>query len=172
MSRGARFTAEAPGAHHGTFDSLADTRAGRRQISKSVSGGSAHTPFMSIEQITPKLIVEGADAAIRYYTGVFDAALQQRHEADGRVVFAALELSCGAVFEVKDADEFDHDPLRLGGRGLLLSVVSADPDRLAQRMAEAGGEIVFEVADQPYGARQGRVRDPFGHEWIVGRPIS
>lgn len=126
---------------------------------------------MSIEQITPKLIIEGADAAIRYYTDVFGATLQQRHEADGRVVFAALGLPCGAVFEVKDADDFDQDPLRLGGRGLLLSVLSADPDHLARHMVEAGGEIVFEVADQPYGARQGRVRDPFGHEWIVGKPL-
>jgi uncharacterized glyoxalase superfamily protein PhnB len=126
---------------------------------------------MSIEQITPKLIIEGADAAIRYDTDVFGATLQQRHEADGRVVFAALGLPCGAVFEVKDADDFDHDSLRLGGRGLLLSVLSAGPDHLARYMVEAGREIVFEVADQPYGARQGRVRDPFGHECIVGKPI-
>ncbi|MCX0274252.1 VOC family protein [Nocardia zapadnayensis] len=127
---------------------------------------------MSIEQIIPKLTVEGADAAIRYYGDVFGAVAQQRHEVDGRVTFAALGLPCGTVFEVKDADEIDRDPLRLGGRGLLLSLLSADPDHLARRMAAAGGEIVFEVANQPYGARQGRVRDPFGHEWIVGRPIS
>ncbi|MGW5386383.1 VOC family protein [Nocardia sp. NPDC003963] len=126
---------------------------------------------MSIEQITPKLIVEGADKAIRYYSEAFGAALQQRHEAAGRVVFAALGLPGGAVFELKDADEVDQDPLRLGGRGLLLTVVSADPDGLARRMVDAGGEIVFEVADQSYGVRQGRVRDPFGHEWIIGTPI-
>ncbi|MGI5220423.1 VOC family protein [Nocardia sp. CA-290969] len=126
---------------------------------------------MNIEQITPKLVVEGADAAIRYYGEVFGAVLRRRDEADGRVVFARLGLPCGAVFELKDADEFDHDPLRLGGRGLLLTVVAGDPDALARRMVESGGEIVFEVADRPYGARQGRVRDPFGHEWIVGTPI-
>lgn len=126
---------------------------------------------MSIEQITPKLIVEGADTAIRYYGDVFGAVVRQRHEADGRVVFAALRLACGAVFELKDADRFDQDPLRLGGRGLLLTVRTPEPDRLAERMVAAGGEIVFEVADQTYGARQGRVRDPFGHEWIVGTEI-
>lgn len=126
---------------------------------------------MTIEQITPKLVVEGADAAIRYYGEVFGAVLRQRHEADGRVVFAELGLPCGAVFELKDADEFDRDPLRLGGRGLLLTVVTGDPDALARRMAESGGELVFEVADRPYGARQGRVRDPFGHEWIIGTRI-
>lgn len=127
---------------------------------------------MNIEQITPKLIVEGADAAIRFYGEVFGAVVQQRHEVRGRVVFASLGLPCGAVFELKDADEFDRDPVRLGGRGLLLSVVSADPDHLAQRMADAGAEIVFAVADQPYGVRQGRVRDPFGHEWIIGTPAA
>ncbi|NUP26047.1 MAG: VOC family protein, partial [Nocardia sp.] len=114
------------------------------------------------------LIVEGADDAIRYYREAFGAEVRQRHEAAGRVVFAALGIPGGVVFELKDADEFDHDPLRLGGRGLLLTMVSADPDGLARRMVDAGGEIVFEVADQPYGVRQGRVRDPFGHEWIIG----
>lgn len=126
---------------------------------------------MSIEQITPKLVVEGADKAIHYYREVFDAVLRRRDEAGGRVVFAELGLPGGASFQLKDADEIDKDPLRLGGRGLLLTVAADDPDRLAERMAAGGGEIVFEVADQSYGMRQGRVRDPFGHEWIVGRPI-
>jgi PhnB protein len=126
---------------------------------------------MNIEKITPKLVVEGAAAAIRYYGETFGAVLRQRHEADGRVVFAELGLPCGAVFEVKDADEIDQDPLRLGGRGLLLTVVADNPDALAQRMVDAGGSLVFEVADRSYGARQGRVRDPFGHEWVIGTPI-
>lgn len=125
---------------------------------------------MSIEQITPKLSVEGADKAIRYYGEVLGAVLRDRHEADGRVLFAELELPCGAAFQIKDADEFDPDPVRLGGRGVLLAVVTDDPDDLARRMVAAGGETVFEVADQYYGARQGRVRDPFGHEWIIGTP--
>jgi PhnB protein len=30
---------------------------------------------------------------------------------------------------------------------------------------------MFPVADQPYGWRQGRVVDPFGHHWLVGRPL-
>jgi uncharacterized glyoxalase superfamily protein PhnB len=126
---------------------------------------------MSIEQITPKLSIEGADKAIRYYSEVLAAVLRDRHAADGRVLFAELALPCGATLQLKDADEFDPDPLRLGGRGVLLTVVTDDPDDLARRMVAAGGETVFEVADQYYGARQGRVRDPFGHEWIIGTPV-
>lgn len=127
---------------------------------------------MSIAQITPKLVVEGADKAIRYYGEVFDAELRRRDEVGGRVVFAELGLPGGVSFQLKDADEIDEDPLRLGGRGLLLTLSAGDPDGLAERMAAAGGEIVFPVADQPYGMRQGRVRDPFGHEWIIGRPAG
>ncbi len=123
---------------------------------------------MHIEKITPKLVVEGAEEAIRYYCKVFDAVLGERHDADGRVVFAELELPGGEVFQLKDADAVDSDK----GRGVLLSVVVDEPDQLAERMADAGGEIMFEVADQPYGIRQGRVRDPFGHQWIVGGPLK
>ncbi|MEU8895889.1 VOC family protein [Nocardia sp. NPDC048505] len=127
---------------------------------------------MNIEKITPKLVVEGAAAAIRYYGDVFGAVLRERHDADGRVVFAELEVPGGAVFQLKDADAVDRDPGQLGGLGVLLTVLVDDPDRLAARMVEAGGESVFEVADQPYGVRQGRMRDPFGHEWIVGAPLA
>ncbi|MEV6279735.1 VOC family protein [Nocardia sp. NPDC051832] len=121
---------------------------------------------MHIEKITPKLVVADADEAIRFYCKVFGAVPGERHDGDGRVVFAELELPGGVLLQLKDADTVDR-----GGAGMLLSVIVDDPDGLAEQMAAAGGEIVFEVADQPYGIRQGRVRDPFGHEWIVGAPL-
>ena len=39
-------------------------------------------------------------------------------------------------------------------------------------MVAAGGEVVFPVADQSYGARGGRVRDPFGVQWLLQTPVS
>ena len=53
-----------------------------------------------------------------------------------------------------------------------MEITTEDPDTLADRAVQAGGAVVFPVADQPYGARAGRVRDPFGHEWIVSTPIG
>jgi PhnB protein len=47
-----------------------------------------------------------------------------------------------------------------------------DPDTLAARMVTAGAEVVFPVADQPYGARGGRVRDPFGVQWLLQTPVT
>lgn len=37
----------------------------------------------------------------------------------------------------------------------------------AARAAKAGAELVTPIADQFYGDRSGRLRDPFGHLWII-----
>jgi PhnB protein len=52
-----------------------------------------------------------------------------------------------------------------------LHLTVADPDAVAAQAVEAGATLMFAVADQPYGWRQGRVVDPFGHHWLVGRPL-
>jgi uncharacterized glyoxalase superfamily protein PhnB len=40
------------------------------------------------------------------------------------------------------------------------------------RAREAGAEIIREATDQFYGERSGAVRDPFGHEWLIGHEIE
>lgn len=118
-----------------------------------------------------KLVVSDADAAIECYRQVFGAELEQRHTWQGAVVFAELAV-LGTRLQVKDEDQHDPAPTTLGRAGVLLDVLTGDPDGMAQAMVAVGGEIVFSVADQPYGSRQGRVRDPFGHEWLLGTPIT
>jgi uncharacterized glyoxalase superfamily protein PhnB len=39
------------------------------------------------------------------------------------------------------------------------------------RVFKAGAEQVYPLADQFYGDRAGRVRDPFGHHWIIATRI-
>lgn len=127
---------------------------------------------MTIEKIIPKLVVDGADAAIRYYSEALAARLLERHEDGPRIVFAELEIAGIGSIAVKDADEVDKAPQRSGESALLLSVIADDPDRMAETMVAAGGQSVFVVADREYGLRQGRVRDPFGYEWIIGGPLA
>lgn len=121
----------------------------------------------------PKLVAggAGADAAIAFYEAVLDARTTARHTMAGAVVFAQLELPSGDVVQVKDADAVDPAPPAAGG-GLVMDLLCDDPDAVVARAVEHGAEVVFEVTDQPYGSRQGRFRDPFGHHWIVGTPIT
>jgi PhnB protein len=123
-------------------------------------------------KIVPMLSLRGASEACEFYSRAFGARESSRvTSAEGRVV--AL-LSIGdAEFGV--ADEVPQvgnvGPETLGGTSVRISLYVADPDAVAERAVDAGATLVFPVEDQPYGMRQGRVRDPFGHHWMIGRPI-
>ncbi|WP_151525817.1 VOC family protein [Serinicoccus kebangsaanensis] len=126
---------------------------------------------MSELRVSPKLVVDGADRAIAFYRSVLGASLATRHVMGEQVVFAALDLPGGSVLQVKDPDDVDPAP-PAGGGGVILDILTDDPDGVMAAAVEAGAEVVFEVDDQPYGSRQGRFRDPFGHQWIVGTPVT
>lgn len=121
--------------------------------------------------VRPKLVVRRADDAIAFYTAAFGAELHERHTVGDVVVYARLTV-LGTDVLLKDEDEHDPSPATLGGAGVVLDVVTSAPDELAERAVAAGAEVVFPVEDLPYGARGGRVRDPFGHQWLLQTPIT
>ena len=53
-----------------------------------------------------------------------------------------------------------------------MNLIVDDPDAAAAQAVAAGASEIFPVADQPYGFRQGRVGDPEGHHWLIGRPLE
>lgn len=125
---------------------------------------------MSDLSISPKLVVEHADRAIDFYAAVLAAEPQSRFTVGDLVVLATLRVG-DSMLQVKDADGHDSAPGD-GGCGVVIDILTPDPDALMARALEHGAEVVFDVADQVYGARQGRFRDPFGHQWIVGTPVT
>jgi PhnB protein len=58
-------------------------------------------------------------------------------------------------------------PKSLGGSPVHLSIYVDDADAVANEAVAAGAKLVIPVADQFYGARSGRIEDPFGHIWII-----
>jgi uncharacterized glyoxalase superfamily protein PhnB len=137
-------------------------QVGRKRVYR---GGMSHL------HVRPKLVIgsPGADVAIRFYQEVLGAEPVTRFTMGETVVLAQLELPGGDALQVKDADEHDPAPPVDGG-GVVLDIECEDPDAVAAAAVERGAVMVFDVADQPYGPRQGRFRDPFGHQWIVGTP--
>ena len=124
-----------------------------------------------IFELYPRLVVEGADAALEFYTAALGAQVSERHTGpDGKVVHAML--TAGRVrFAVKDADSHDPAPTD-GGVPVIIALYVADPDAVAARMEQGGAKVVFPVADQPYGERGGRLADPFGHLWMLAARTS
>ncbi|MDQ6725659.1 MAG: hypothetical protein M3066_05785 [Actinomycetota bacterium] len=43
---------------------------------------------------------------------------------------------------------------------------------MAHRMVTLGAEVLFPVSDQHYGERAGRLRDPWGHQWMVAKRLE
>ena len=116
----------------------------------------------------PFLAVRDTDAAIAFYAEAFGATVRERLEAPGDVVVAVLEID-GMPFGV--ATEAPNlgtpSPETAGATTVRVSLHVDDPDAAAVRAIAAGATEMFPVADQPYGLRQGRVVDPFGHHWLI-----
>jgi PhnB protein len=123
--------------------------------------------------ITPLLTVSDASAAVDYYRRAFGAIEVERHEAgDHRIVVEMTVDNAPFVVADENPDAFNHSPRSLGGTSVRIAIFVNDPDAAFTRAVEAGGSALFPMADQPYGLRQGRVEDPFGHHWMISKPIA
>jgi PhnB protein len=132
----------------------------------------AHDGLMShITALYPRLVVEGADVALEFYASTLGGTVTERFTGpDGRVVHSLVEAG-PARFAVKDAG--DGDPAPTGdGVPVIMSLDVSDADAVAERMLGAGATVIFPLADHGYGQYAGRLRDPFGHQWLISQRIE
>lgn len=117
----------------------------------------------------PELWIEGAAAAVRFYETAFGAVTLHLVGAGDDIV---AQLAVGdACFWVAAAnpDRGRFDPAAVGGRTSRTLLVTEDPDALWARAVNAGAKATSTVTDE-HGWRVGRIIDPFGHEWEIGKP--
>jgi PhnB protein len=127
----------------------------------------------SATKMVPMLSLRNAARAIDFYVRAFGARELSRVSSPEARVVALLAIDDAEFGVVDEAPQVGNlSPETLGGTSVRISIYVADPDAVAQRAVDAGAELIFPVEDQPYGMRQGRVRDPFGHHWLIGRPIA
>jgi uncharacterized glyoxalase superfamily protein PhnB len=63
-------------------------------------------------------------------------------------------------------------PQSLGGTSFAMHLHVDDADALIERALAAGAVLLRAPEDHFYGERSGTVRDPFGHEWLIGHSIE
>jgi PhnB protein len=121
--------------------------------------------------IAPWLSVRNGVRAVDFYKAAFGATEVFRMDGDGSVV-ARLSVE-GAEFWVGDEspEHFNFSPETIGGSSVRIILTVADPDAIFARAVAAGASPVYPVAEE-YGWRLGRVVDPFGHHWEIGRPLA
>ncbi|HTK67945.1 MAG TPA: VOC family protein [Pseudonocardia sp.] len=127
-----------------------------------------------IIEMYPRLVVDGADRALEFYTRAFGGTVSERFADDsvegGGHVMHAMVAAGPVRFAVKDADTVDAAPDG-GGLPVIMALYVSDPDAVAARMVDGGAEVVFPVSDHDYGDRAGRLRDPFGHLWMIAKTL-
>ncbi len=121
--------------------------------------------------IEPQLWVEGAGAAVAFYQLAFEATVLHR-VGDGDDIVAQLAVG-DARFWVTEADETigRFSPQAINGTTGRTLLVVDDPDAIVSQAVRAGASERASVSDE-HGWRIGRIVDPFGHEWEIGRPLG
>lgn len=125
-------------------------------------------------QLSPYLCVDGAAAAIEYYSGVFGAKERSRMPGPGgRVGHAELQLGDSLIMLSDEWPEMgSRSPKSVGGTPVTLSLYVEDVDEVFARALEAGGNELSPVETQFYGDRMGLLEDPFGHRWSVASHVE
>jgi PhnB protein len=116
--------------------------------------------------IAPWLTVKSTISAIDFYKSAFGAKEVYRMEGGGDDLVVRLSID-GAEFWISNGTPGNS----LGGENVRMILTVADPDSLFLKAINAGASEVFPVGED-HGWRLGRLADPFGLHWEIGRPLT
>jgi PhnB protein len=127
-----------------------------------------------ISEAYPYLRVHDVAAAIRFYEKAFGANEMFRlREPGGRIGHAELRLGPTTLMLSDEYPEHGiSGPRALGGTTFSIHLHVDDVDAAFERAVQAGAIVVRPLENQFYGERSGTIRDPFGHEWLLGGHIE
>jgi PhnB protein len=125
-------------------------------------------------RITPYLCVDGASAAIDFYTKVFGARERMRMPAPGdKVGHAELEIGDSLIMLSDEYPEMGVlGPKTIGGTPVTISLYVDDVDDVFDRAVKQGATSLRPVQNEFYGDRSGRLEDPFGHRWSLATHVE
>jgi PhnB protein len=135
-----------------------------------MSESDVWTSFKS--SVAPWLSVRNSAAAVEFYKSAFGAVEVYRLEDPGGGVVSRLSID-GSEFWLSDEapEHGNFSPDTLGGATTRMILTVADPEAVFAQALAAGASEVAPVTED-YGWRLGRVVDPYGHTWEIGRPLT
>jgi len=130
-----------------------------------------------LHTVTPRLVVRDGAAAIDFYRAAFGAVeIGERFGGpEGELIHAEVRIGDSVVMITDDAETGApaKSPESIGAAvSAIMSTYWEDVDAAWERAIAAGAEVVYPLADQFYGERGGRLRDPFGQQWMLSQRIE
>ena len=135
-------------------------------------GASGHPPV--VPRVEVQLSVGHGREALTFYEAAFGAQTCFRLGGTGQLPEVVAQLQVGSTrFWVEDEspEHGNFSPQTLAGATTRLLLVVDDPAAAVERALAAGAREVHPVGEV-YGWLLGRVVDPFGHHWEIGRPLG
>jgi PhnB protein len=132
---------------------------------------------IAMTSLAPLLSVRRGAAAVDFYKSAFGAVEMFRVENPAGEIVARLSVGeagfGGAEFWVSDEspEHENFSPESIGGSTARMILTVPDPDAMFAQAVAAGARVITPV-EEAYGWRVGRVVDPFGHHWEIGRPLK
>ncbi len=129
-----------------------------------------------LHTVTPRLVVGDGAAAITFYRQAFGA---EEHGGrftgpDGELIHAEITIGDSVVMITEDAVGGPaRSPEHLGDQvSCIMALYWENVDAAWERAVAAGAEVIYPLEDQFYGERGGRLRDPFGQQWMMSQHIE
>ncbi len=123
--------------------------------------------------VTPFLIVDGAEAAMRWYRETLGATELMRMPMGEKIGHAEIKIGDSVIMLSDEWPEYGKlSPAKRGGASAGLMVYVDDADAAFERAVAAGATVEQPVDDKFYGDRSGSFTDPFGHSWTVATHIE
>lgn len=124
--------------------------------------------------MSPAIAVRNAAEAIDFYQKAFGAVERYRliDPESGKIGHAEVTIN-GALLMISDEyPQYNKTPESLGGVSAKFMIACADVEAAFARAVDAGATVVIPLNTQFYGHRDGRLRDPFGHEWLLSQKVE
>jgi PhnB protein len=136
-----------------------------------MSESTIETVFQATS-LAPMLSVRRGVEALAFYQAAFGAKVLFRAGEARDEVIAKLAIG-NAEFWISDEspEHRNFSPETIGGTSVRMILIVDDPHAAFDYAVAAGAEVLCPVVDESYGWRIGRMQDPFGHIWEIGREI-
>ena len=124
--------------------------------------------------VTPYLVVRDASAALDFYAKAFGAKeLMRMHGPGGSVAHAEMRIGDSNIMLADENPDWGlTSPQTLGGSGVSVFLYVPNVDALFAQAVSAGASVTMPLANQFWGDRYGKLRDPFGHVWNLATHVE